>query len=265
VKSTTHGSFLMALRVQWRVIHALLMREIITRFGRDNLGFIWLFLEPMVFTVAVTALWSATRLSHASTLPITAFALTGYSSVLLWRNCANHCLAAVSSNAGLLYHRPVRVIDVLFAKILLEIVGATISFILLSVLWISIAWAQPPDDLMAVVGGWVMLCWFGGSLALIIGSMAVFSDLTERLWTPTAYILFPLSGAAFMVDWLTADFQEVILLLPMVHCVELIRDGYFGSLVKTHYDMQYVATICLGMTAVALGLVRKASRRVHFT
>src|SRR5687768_17132883 len=69
-----------------RVIGALLLRELLTRYGRNNIGFLWLFVEPMIFTLIITALWSATRTIHGSSIPIVAFAVTGYSSLLLWRN-----------------------------------------------------------------------------------------------------------------------------------------------------------------------------------
>jgi len=83
-----------SLQIQMRVIGALLMREIITRYGRDNLGFLWLFLEPMIFTAGVSAVWSITRNLHTANLSIVAFAVTGYSAVLLWRNCASRCCMA---------------------------------------------------------------------------------------------------------------------------------------------------------------------------
>src|SRR3954468_3184908 len=92
-------------RVQQRVIHALLMREILTRYGRHNIGFLWLFVEPMIFTTGVTILWSLTKSVHGSTLPIVAFALTGYSSVLLWRNMPARCIGAIEPNLSLMYHR----------------------------------------------------------------------------------------------------------------------------------------------------------------
>jgi capsular polysaccharide transport system permease protein len=262
-ESVAGDSFFRGLRVQLRVIGALFLREIITRFGRDNLGFVWLFLEPMIFTLSVTALWSATKITELSTLPIVAFTLTGYSSVLLWRNCTSHCCNAIASNIGLLHHRPVRVIDVLITKIILEVAGATLSFVALSTLWISIGWADLPVDMLTVVGGWLLLIWFGGSLALIIGALTAYSEIAERFWHPTAYILFPMSGAVFMVDWLSSDFQKLVLLLPMVHCTEMIRDGFFGPAVRTHYDVTYVAVICLVMTAAGLALVRGAARRVE--
>jgi len=255
---------LRGLQVQVRVIGAVLMWEMITRYGRDNLGFIWLFLEPMIFTLAVTALWSATGLSHSANLPIVAFILTGYSTVLLWRNCSSRCCLAINASTALLFHRPVRALDILMGRILLEISGASMSFVGLGLLWISIGWADPPADLLKIVAGWVMLAWFTAALSLILGALTSFNEIVERLWHPIAYILFPLSGAVFMVDWIAPQFREVVLWLPMVHCVELVREGYFGPSVPTYHDMAYVFEVCLGMTAIGLALVRAASRKVRY-
>ena len=55
--------------MQGRVLGALLIREVITRYGRHNIGFLWLFVEPMLFTLGVTALWTATKSLHGSDLP----------------------------------------------------------------------------------------------------------------------------------------------------------------------------------------------------
>jgi capsular polysaccharide transport system permease protein len=241
-----------------------MMRELITRFGRDNLGVLWLVGEPMIFTIGVATLWSAAGLAHGGTgIPIVAFAVTGYSSVLMWRNATSQCSAGIEQNKPLLYHRSVRVIDVFFTRIALEIVGATASFIVLSSLFIFIGWMPVPDNLMMVMGGWFMLAWFGGALALLVGGGTAFSPVVHRLWHPIAYLLFPMSGAAFMVEWLPHNLQSLVLYLPMVHGVELVRHGYFGNVVPTHYDIGYMAECCLVVTLCGLYLVGEASRRVE--
>jgi capsular polysaccharide transport system permease protein len=263
-RSDTSKSFRFALNVQFRVLGALFLWEVIQRFGRDNLGFIWLFLEPMIFTLAITILWTAMDLTHNSSLPIVAFALTGYSTILLWRNCANRCSRAIEAYMGLLYHKPIRVLDVLLTKIFLEVAGATSSFIVLGIFWVSIGWAAPPEDMLVLAGGWLLLIWFATGLALVIGALTSISEIWERLWHPTAYILFPLSGAGYMVDWLSPTFQAYILWLPMVHCTEVIRAGYFGPSIPTHYDVQYVVVANLIMTVLGLALVHSAARRIEF-
>ncbi len=258
-------SFFQCLTIQVRVIHALFLRELITRFGRDNLGVLWLVGEPMIFTLGVTTLWSAAGLSHGGTgIPIAAFAVTGYSSVLMWRNSASQCSSGIEGNKSLLFHRSVLVIDVLLSRIGLEIIGATGSFLVLAFFFTFIGWMPIPDNLLRVLAGWFMLAWFGASLALLIGGGCAFSPLVHRLWHPAAYLLFPMSGAAFMVEWLPHKLQTVVLLLPMVHGVELLRQGYFGNVVRTHYDIPYMAECCLMLSLCGLYVVREASRRVEF-
>ena len=249
--------------IQRRVISALLMREVITRFGRENVGVLWLIGEPMMFTLGVATLWAAAGMNHGSSIPIVAFAITGYSSVLLWRNTVNRCNSGIQQNSNLLYHRNVRVIDVFVTRIILEMAGATASFLVLAAIFTGIEMIAPPVDPLLVVAGWLMLAWFGAALAIVVGAATAYSELVDRVWHPTAYLLFPLSGAAFMVDWLPPAFQKVVLYLPMVHGVEMVREGYFGNVVRTHYDVAYMASINLVLTLVGLFILRDAANRVE--
>ena len=261
--SPTHSTSLAgSWRIQRRVIGALLMREILTRFGRHNIGFLWLFVEPMMFTLGVTALWTLSGASHGSNLPIVAFALTGYSSVLLWRNMPARCIGSIGPNLALMYHRHVKVMDVFAARLLLEAGGATISFIVLALLFTSIGWIAPPEDISKVMFAWFMIAWFGASLAILMGAWSESSEIVDKLWHPTSYLLFPLSGAAFMVDALPPAGQDFVLLFPMVHGVELLREGYFGSTFKAHYSMIYMAVWCAALSLFGLAKTRQISRTV---
>lgn len=248
--------------IQRRIVYALFMREILTRFGRHNLGFLWLVAEPMLFTVGVTALWTATKSLHGSDLPIVAFALTGYSSVLLWRNMPSRCVGALAPNLGLMYHRNVRTIDIYLSRLLLEFAGATMSIVLLTLFFYAIEWLELPQDALQVIGGWLMLTWFGVAFALIIGALSEMSEVVEKLWHPIAYFTFPLSGAAFLVDTLPKQAQDIILFMPMVHGVEFIREGWFGARALAHYDMAYMGIVNAVMTYIGLVLVRRVSRNV---
>ncbi len=251
-----------SLAIQFRVIGALLMREILTRYGRHNIGFLWLFVEPMMFTVGVTALWTFSNAHHGSSLPIAAFALTGYSSVLLWRNMPGRCSGAIEPNLALMYHRNVKVIDIFASRILLEVAGTTASFITLGIVFIAIGLMKPPEDVLKVMLGWGMLSWFGAALAILVGALSARSEIVEKIWHPMAYLFFPLSGAAFMVDWLPTPAQKFVLLFPMVHFVEILREGYFGAAVHAHYDLFYAGTVNLCITLLGLSQVRVVSRTV---
>ena len=161
-----------------------------------------------------------------------------------------------------MYHRNVKVMDIYASRILLEVAGATTSFTILSVLFIAIGWMSYPEDIMKVLVGWFMLAWFGGALAFTVGAMSAMSEVVEKVWHPITYLMFPLSGAMFMVEWLPDVAQKIILYLPMVHGVEILREGYFGSAVHAHYDMSYMGFISLCLTLLGLSLTREVGRRV---
>lgn len=66
-----------------------------------------------------------------------------------------------------------------------------------------------------------------------------------------------------MVDWLPRAAQEAVLLLPMVHGVEIVREGYFGHVVRTHYDVGYMAAANTILTLSGLLLLRHAARHAE--
>jgi len=239
----------------------LLMREVLTRYGRHNIGFLWLFAEPMMFTLGITILWNIQG-GHGHTFPgitITAFVLSGYSTVLLWRNMPSRCVGAILPNGSLMYHRPVKPIDIFLSRIFLEAIGATTSLVALTLLFVLMGLVDWPHDPLKLFLGWLLLAWFALGLSLLVGASAERYDIVDRLWHPTIYLFLPLSGAFYIVSMLPETAQRWALLLPTVHCIELFREGFFGNYINWHYDISYVVAANLLMTALGLAQVKRTS------
>lgn len=251
-------SFFCSLRIQGRIIWALLMREIITRYGRKNLGFLWMFLAPMLFiTVILSVRTSGGDEVHG--LSIIAFFITGYCAAFMLRLIAGRCIKAVEPNRTLMFHRNVKVLDIYAARMLLEIAGQTMAFIfLLAGCW-SMGLIPFPADTLQLLTGWSVLTWFGCALAITLGPLSEMFECVEKIWSPFSIILFILSGAFFMVDWLPEATRDTLLLLPWIHGMEFLREGYFGPAVTTHYDMEYMFIWNLLLTFFGLMLMRSAS------
>jgi capsular polysaccharide transport system permease protein len=251
VSATT---FIASVRIQRRIVGALLLRELLTRFGRRNIGFLWLFLEPMLFTAGVLGVWTLYR--HESPFPLTAFCISGYGTVLLWRNTIGRCGNAVEPNRALMHHRNVRAIDLFLARIILEIAGASISFIVLMTVFTALGGIAPPDDFAKMFFAWVLLAWFSTSMALIVGPLATISEPFERFWHVFAYLFLPASGAFFAVDALPESLQSIVTWIPTVNGTELLRSGMFGPSYVAHYDLGYLAALNLALMIPGLLLVR---------
>ncbi len=257
-----NSSLRASLSIQIRVLGALLMREIITRYGRHNVGFLWLFIEPMMFSIGITILWSYT--SHTQgIITVAGFALTGYSSIVMWRNMVGRLAKTSSANQGLLYHSQVSVMDLILSRAFLEAAGVTVSFIGLSFAFTALDLMSLPSDPLKTVLAWFLLIWFVISAGMIAAYAGETSEIFDRVWHVLMYLTLPLTGAFSMVSWLPLGVQEFLLWSPMVHTVEMLREGYFGTGVNAIYSISYIATCNLCITLVGLILVRKIRRNLE--
>ena len=249
--------------IQKRVIGALLMREIITRYGRNNIGFLWLFVEPLLMTLIIVLLWKFIRADQYSTLNMVAFVITGYPLVMMWRNVSNRAIGAISANASLLYHRNVRVLDTLFARMLLEIAGATIAQIAIVGVLILIGWIPTPADVFYMLMAWLLMAIFAIGLGLVICSIAFKVEAFGKIWGTFSFVMMPLSGVFFFVSSLPQQAQQYVLWMPMVHGTEMFRQGYFGASVITHESISYIVLCNLVLLLLGFIMVNDFSKGVE--
>lgn len=251
-----------SIKVQARVIWALLMREIITRYGRHNVGFLWLFIEPMMFSIGITILWSFTN-TPKGIIPVAGFALTGYSSLVLWRNMVGRLANTSSANQGLLYHSQVKILDLILSRAFLEAIGVSVSLITLSLTFAAIGLMGVPVDPLQTVFAWVLLIWFVIGAGMIAAYAGETSEVFDRIWHVMMYLTMPFTGIFSMVSWLPPAIQEILLWSPMVHAVEMLREGYFGEGVNAIYSVFYLMSCNLVLTLVGLILIRKIRRNLE--
>lgn len=257
-------SFWGSLSIQLRVIKALSKRDILARFGREGLGFLWLFLEPAMFTVGVAVLFTF-FISHDgkhSDIPVAAFALTGYSTIMLWRGMTGKLLVAVKSNKGLLYHRNVKVVDLCFSRALIETISCGISLIFVTLLFWSLGIVSLPDDPLSVFFGYMFYAWFSFNVSCFFAYVFSVSEVVERIAHVALYLAIPLMGGFFMVSWMPDSVQSFLLMSPLVNAIELLREGFFGVNSGAIYSISYLFYVNLPMTLIGLILLRKIKRQL---
>src|SRR5260370_33391113 len=156
-----------ALRPLWRdftiqrqVVVAIMMRELMTRWGRRNLGFAWLFCEPLVFALPVIAVWSYVRAPYEHGIPMVTFVLSGYMPLLVFRHVTGGAINSLRSAGALLYRRRVTPLDLFIGRQGLEAMGnlasVVTSFTVLFVLN-EIDW---PYDYSLMLLGFVYTAWW---------------------------------------------------------------------------------------------------------
>ncbi|WP_342629186.1 ABC transporter permease [Nguyenibacter vanlangensis] len=248
--------------LQCRVIGALLFREMNTRYGRENIGFLWVIGEPILFCAGVSIVWTAIRDSHEHNLPTTAIVLTGYVPLTMWRHSLARAVFAFQSNGSLLFHRQVTPLDIILARTILEITGALgAGFLVFLGAWL-LGYIEPPKDYGMLYLGLGFHCLFCVATALLVAALSEVSELVEKSIGILSYLSLPFSGAFMMVDWLPPRWQNAILLSPSVDNIEMIRAGQFGDSAHAHYDIFYDSWITFVLFLIGLSLTLRARRHI---
>lgn len=250
-------------RTTARIIHALVLREIMTRFGRENMGFIWLVLEPLILTALVMFAWTLMYGTTKHGVTVVQIVLSGYSMVTLWRHMVGRFSHCFKHNAGLMFHRNVKPFDAIIARFILETLGTLLSFVIAYVALYLTDMIAPMHDVYLMVIAWFLMAFFSFSVALILAACQELWEHTEKFVQPLMYVTLPLTGLFFMVSWIPSDYRYIFLLSPIIHCVEMFRAGLIGPSVEAFYDTGFVLVVTVFMTAFALLLMRKAEANIR--
>lgn len=245
-----------------RIITALMLRELVTRYGRRGLGFAWLIGEPLLFCLGVLVMWSVARPAYEHGVRVGPFIMTGYMCLLLLRHQITLSLSALQANVGLLHHRGIAVLHLYIARNVLEVIGTTAAFVAVYAVLMVLGQVSWPANLLLLYGGWLLLAFMSMGLALIFAALAIRYDVMERIVPLFTYILIPMSGVFFMAAWVPAVWRDVYLLIPLPHPIEMVRAGVFGEFVETHFDPLYALGWAAFFNVAGLLLLGGARERV---
>jgi capsular polysaccharide transport system permease protein len=257
--------FRSALGTNLRIIGALMMREGMLRYGHESLGFFWVMGEPLFLTVGVMGMWTITGATHGHGVGIVPFALSGYMMITLWRHLTGRAVHSIRQNAGLLFHRNIRLLDVLIARGMLEFLGILTAFFIAWVPLTLLGLIEPMSDPLEFVAGYLLQAWFSFAVGLIIAGLSEIFAPVEQFVPPLLYITLPFTGCFAMASWIPQEWREVLLWSPLVSNTEMLRGGMFTADTITYSYPMYVVLWCIALTAIGLPLVHKAYRHVSFS
>ena len=257
--TTDGGALLPALRVQFRVVGALTLRELGTRFGRDNLGYVWLFLEPALLGGALGLVHHLSGHALPGGVDVGTFWVIGYIPYYLLRGVLNRGPTAIVANQSLLYHRHVTLLDILLARNLLES-GATAGALLGFVLFFGLVAEEWPREPAKIVLGMALMLAFAHGAAMLLAAGSVYTEVFDRVTHLFTYLSLPITGAFFMVFWLPSELQRMALWVPTVHVFELVRDGQYGTQIPTSYDLSYLVGWVAVLNLLGMAALRRARR-----
>lgn len=211
------------LQVMYASIRALLLRELQTRFGQYRLGYLWVFLEPLLTIGIMVLLFSTIRQRMAPGIEFEVFLINGIIPFFMFRTGVMFGTSAVESNKGLFSYRSVKPIDALLARNILELLLKFTAYVGFSIglLWFgySISFSNIPQ----LLGYWLLLFIFTLGCSLIFLVIADFSKEITKILSSLFLVIYLTSGILYSIHIIPPQYQVYLLYNPLIHLFELMR------------------------------------------
>lgn len=243
--------------IQLDVITALILRETRTRFGNTYLGYVWALIEPLLWVATFYFIFNFLGKATPWGTNILSYIATGMITFLTFRQVVMVCMNAIDANKALLFYPQVKPLDLMIARFLLEI-GTIGSIFIIIVLCNGLffgVWGV--EDIAQIIAALLMVGIFAMGIGMAIGGLALYFDSIRRIVPPLIRVMFFTSGIFFSPSQIPYAMQSILMLNPVTHAIEMVRDGYFVGYKNSNFDPLYLATTAiislgLGMTVLHL-------------
>lgn len=258
-------SFWYQLRLQLRVIWALMLRETVTRFGREGLGMLWMIAEPALFVIGVMIIFSFVDSDYPYGISPAEYLAVSYPTLLFWRNGTSRIIKAIDVNRALLHHQPIRPMDIIYARILLEFASGVAVFLFLFPIFVVVGICHIPANIFTMAIGYLLIIWFSFAFVLIMSALAELSETIEKISHIVLYLMLPFSGVFVPTFIIPEPFRGYLLYFPLIDAVDYFHHGYFGSSVPSYYHISYTLFVCTAITLFGLAISGIAINKVKAT
>ncbi|WP_457354933.1 ABC transporter permease [Sphingomonas sp. UYP23] len=239
-----------------------MIRELHTRYGRENIGFLWIMVEPLLFAGLVALIWRFLKGPEEHGIGIVAFVVSGYIPITLFRHGVSRSISIFLVNGSLLYHQQIKVIDFILVRFLIEMLGGMMAFLFIGIVLIQFDLFPIPQDIGLFVAGWSLYSIFTLSICFVVAPLSEMSEVLEKFMPVVTYIMIPFSGLFTMASWLTPTFREYLLWSPFVNAMEMMRKGLWGDDLTAYYNPWNPIACTVVLTAIGLALCRHVRKEL---
>lgn len=250
-----------AARRQRRVLFALMLRNMRTKFFGNGLGYLvavaWPLTHILILVALFTVLGRAAPFGDSTAL----FIATGVVPFQTFNYFARFMMISLMKSRPLLAFPEVKVLDMLFAAALLEFLSAccvVIAFLIMA--WFAGIDAMPRDIVQAGYAlGVCMLLGLG--FGLMNGVIALAAPPWFTGYAFLSVLFWFSSGVYFVPDALPQVARRALAWLPVLQAIEWMRSAYYEGYGGLVLDRPYV--VGFGLVTVFLGLLLERAMRGH--
>lgn len=243
-----------------QVLHALLVRDFMTAYGRSPLGVLWAVAEPAIGIALLTIVFSqiSSVPPMGSSYPL--FYATGYLPFLLFTSIQARVMGAPRQGKSVLSHAPVTIADVLISRTLLQtLIMAAVLAIVYGGVWLIYAPPERMDFTLMAFAFLLTTALASGIGVLNAGIVEIFKPW-GKVWGVAMRPLFLISGVFYAFAIMPPSLQNILWWNPVLHVVGMNREAVYQGYEGSYISPLYVGIVALITWIIGLSLLLNRKR-----
>lgn len=249
-------------QVQWRVVDALVYRELRTRVSDVKGGFLGVLIQPLGLIAIWVIFLTAINAHRGGSLNVVLFLGSGIILFTIFSQIVNRSINAMEANEALLFYKPVKPIDTVIARTISETGLYTCCLLVVCIG----TWIVLDQVYMSNLGLFfftiIMAACIGFSTGLIFMVLGHLMPAFKQtgVWIPR--ILWFLSGVPFRY-WIFPPWTRIFFVWnPLTHIIELNRKSMSDDYFTPDASLEYAMICTIGMLTLSLWFYYSNERKL---
>ena len=250
------------LKAQWRILLALMLRDIKTRFGGTELGFVIAIAWPLTHILVLLVINSQLNRAVPYGDNAAVWFATGVIPFMAFSYMSRFIGFGIIMNRNLLTFPVVKVTDVLFARAIVEVLSAGLVILILFTVFLVMGIDFMPRDIVQASLALFAMMFLGLGFGVVVAIIAGTFPLFATVYALTMIIIWMSSGIMFVPDALPEVARNALSYLPWVQGVEWMRSAYYDGYGSTFLDRPYLIAFAAVALFIGLSLERIARGKI---
>ncbi|GBU17511.1 MAG: ABC transporter [Methylobacterium sp. CG08_land_8_20_14_0_20_71_15] len=241
-----------AIESYFHVLHALMLRDMRTRFGGSHVGYAIVVGWPVAHAFMLVGIYTFRHMPAPIGDSRVLFFSTGAITALIFQYISREVMKAVLLNRPLTYYPQVKLIDVILARIIVEIMTGFLALLLTMSIVAALGVNPFPANPVVAITGYLAAILLGIAVGVVNVGIVSFFPAWQIGYILFTLVLYLSSGVIFLPNFMPQQIYDILKWNPVVQVVEWVRTGYYPELAV---QVDYAYTILWSLTALLLGLM----------
>jgi capsular polysaccharide transport system permease protein len=234
------------------VLHALILRDMRTRFGASIWGYGVVVLWPCVHIFMLIAIYTLQKVAAPLGDARALFFATGAVPVLVFQYISREVMKSVVMNRPLTYYPQVKIFDLVFSRILVEIVTGFLALLVVSSVLVVMGISPIPANPILAISGYLAAIILGVGIGTINVAIVGFFPGWMIGYALFSIIMYVSSGVMFLPSYMPDKVYYWMKFNPAMQLAEWVRSAYYPY---AGIQVDYLYVIMFGLTAASIGLM----------